>query len=60
MEHQCFALSLGIILMSLALDIEQIYAIAEGRHYELFSVLGQHSAVEPTQGGSQAVVGDLG
>ena len=30
--------------MSLALDIEQIHAIAEGRHYELFSVLGQHLA----------------
>ena len=32
--------------MSLALDIEQVYAIAEGRHYELFSVLGQHLAAE--------------
>ena len=30
--------------MSLALDTEQIFAIAEGRHYELFSVLGQHVA----------------
>ena len=30
--------------MSLALDTEQIHAIAEGRHYELFSVLGQHLA----------------
>ncbi len=30
--------------MSLTLDTEQIYAIAEGRHYELFSVLGQHVA----------------
>jgi len=37
--------------MSLALDPEQIYAIAEGRHFELFSVLGQHqphSSDEPT------------
>lgn len=40
--------------MSLALDIEQIYAIAEGRHFELFSVLGQHLASEPTQDGSPA------
>ncbi|MFK8082852.1 MAG: 1,4-alpha-glucan branching protein GlgB [Granulosicoccus sp.] len=40
--------------MSLALDIEQIYAIAEGRHYELFSVLGQHLAPQPTQDGSPA------
>jgi len=28
--------------MTLPLDAEQIYAIVEGRHYELFSVLGQH------------------
>lgn len=40
--------------MSTALDTEQIYAIVEGRHYELFSVLGQHLACEPTQDGSTA------
>lgn len=40
--------------MSLALDTEQIYAIVEGRHYELFAVLGQHVAAEPTQDGELA------
>jgi len=35
--------------MSLALDPEQIYAIAEGRHYELFSVLGQHISATSKQ-----------
>lgn len=40
--------------MNLALDVEQIYAIVEGRHYELFSVLGQHVAPEPS--GNQTAV----
>ncbi len=44
--------------MSLTLDTEQIYAIAEGRHYELFSVLGQHLAYDAPQNAASPSISD--
>ncbi|MBX2881684.1 MAG: 1,4-alpha-glucan branching protein GlgB [Granulosicoccus sp.] len=41
--------------MSLQLDREEIIAIVEGRHYELFAVLGQHTDPQAASG-SRAVI----